>query len=40
MCNQDNACDIVTCPDEQSTKRSDPTNQAQIKTVLRVYLND
>ena len=32
MCNQDNARDIATFRDEQSMKRSDPKNQAQIKT--------
>ena len=32
MCNQDNARDIAAFRDEQSMKRSDPKNQAQIKT--------
>ena len=31
MCNRDNARDIAACLDEQSTKRSEPKNQAQIK---------
>ena len=35
MCNRDNARDVATCPDISSTKRSEPTNQAQIKTKLR-----
>ena len=35
MCNRDNACDIATCLDElQSMKRSEPTNQAQMKIKL------
>ena len=43
MYNQDNARDDAACPDEQSTNRSKPTNQAQINnktaTVLQTYLN-
>ena len=38
MCNQDNACDVAACPDISSTKRSEPTNQAQIKIKLRQFL--
>ena len=34
MCNRDNARDVVACPDISSTKRSELTNQAQIKTKL------
>ena len=43
MYNRDNARNVATCPDERSMKKSDPTNQAQIKkksTVLKTYLND
>ena len=38
MCNQDNACDIAACPDEYSTKISEPTNQAQINIKLQQFL--
>ena len=34
MCNRDNARDVAACPDEQSTNRSEPTNQAKIKIKL------
>ena len=44
MCNRDNARDIAACPDEQSTRRSEPkkssTNQGKIATVFKTYLND
>ena len=39
MYNQDNACDIAACPDEQSTKRSEPkkpsTNQDKHRKGLQ-----
>ena len=35
MCNRDNAPDIATCPEEESAKRSEATNQAQIKMKSR-----
>ena len=41
MCNQDNACDVVACPDEYrwlSNKSS--TNQDKIAAVLKTYLDD
>ena len=38
MCNGDNARDIAACPDEESTKRSQPTNQAQIEIKLCQFL--
>ena len=38
MCNRDNSRDIATCPDEKSTKGSEPTNQAQIKIKLQQVL--
>ena len=31
MCNRDNARDVAALPDGQSTKRSEPKNEAQIK---------
>ena len=31
MCNWENAHDIDIFPDEKTTKRSEPTNQAQTK---------
>ena len=37
MCNWDNACDVA-CPDEESLRGSEPTNQAQIKIKLRQFL--
>ena len=38
MCNRDNALDVAACPHISSTKRSEPTNQAQIKIKLRQFL--
>ena len=38
MCNRDNVRDFATCPDEKSTKKSEPANQAQIKITLRQFL--
>ena len=44
MCNRDNAHDVDVFPDENITKRSEPTNQAQtqinIVKDLQTYLND
>ena len=44
MCNRDNANDVGIFSDEKITKRSEPTNQAQIKINivkgLQTYLND
>ena len=28
MCNRDNACEVAACPEEQSTKRSEPNKQS------------
>ena len=38
MYNRDNARNVATCLDERSTKRSDSTNQAQIKKKSRQFL--
>ena len=38
MYNQDNAHDIATFPDEKSTKRSEPKNQAHIKIKSQQFL--
>ena len=44
MCNRDNANNVGIFSDEKITKRSEPTNQAQIKInivkSLQTYLND
>ena len=44
MCNRDNAHDVGIFPDEDITKRSQHTNQAQTKInivkSLQTYLND
>ena len=44
MCNRDNVHDVDIFPDENITKRSEPTNQAQTKINivkgLQTYLND
>ena len=41
MCNRDNVCDIVACPDEKSMKRNEPKNQAQIKIIRdKTHLNN
>ena len=42
--NRDNARDVDCCPDEQSTRRSEPTNQVKIKIIVatgrETWLND
>ena len=38
MRNRGNARDVAASPDISSKKRSEPTNQAQIKTKLRQFL--
>ena len=38
ICNRYNARGVAAYPDEKSTKRSDPTNQVQIKIKLRQFL--
>ena len=38
MYNRDNARDVAPCPDISSTKRSESTNQTQIKIKLRQFL--
>ena len=38
MCNRDNACDVAASPDISGTKRSEPTNKAQIKIKLQQFL--
>ena len=44
MCNQDNAHHVDIFPYEKITRKSEPTNQAQIKTnipkSLKTYLKD
>ena len=44
MCNQDNAHDVDIFPYEKITRKSEPTNQAQIKTnitkSLKTYLKN
>ena len=44
MCNQDNAHHVDIFPYEKITRKSEPTNQAQIKTNipknLKTYLKD
>ena len=42
--NRDNARDVDCCPDEQSTRRSEPTKQVKIKIIVatgrETWLND
>lgn len=44
MCNRANSRDVGACPDESSTRRTEPVNQAHININiaegLETYLND